>query len=399
METITAPAPAATEAQAPQSTQVVEQTQVQTQTPSPEAPEGVQVDRGARLAEITELIAKKPETKLNDADLAIYEEGQTGKLKPAEKKEEVKVEKPEIKADDPIQKAMKDLGAKTPDEIPSKISELRKALSGKDAQAVAALTKEIEGYKAKEQAFTGTTRFIEDLKAGKPGALEYLQKELGVKLPSTTQSDKPFTEEDDILVGGALSRQWQREQDLLKKFEGLESKLTEGEKRTQQQQTEARAKSQIVDEILSVAELIPQLKSLPNLRNRIIDFQAGKEDQDLQTIADLSDMVISANKDKGLVLDLETAFYAHKGRNMAAEIAAAEERGRKEAYNHKPNKSLSSVANEETQPETFTNSQYEAMGLPYGNPNRIEIPDKWYTKGDLDPSKMPAEARKVFGYE
>ncbi len=392
--TIEAPAPAATEAPAPQSTEVVQPAVVETAKPETAAPT---IDRGARLAEINQRVADKPYDKLSDEDLALYMEGQEGKLKPSEKKEE-QAEKPEVKVtEDAMAQTLKKVGAKSIEELPAKVEGLLKQISGKDAQTVAKLTREIEYLRKQETSFKGNTKFIADLKAQDPKALEYLQKEFGVKLPSAqVQSEKPFTEEDDLLVGGALSRQYAREQALEQKFEQLQSKLTEGERRIQQEQTQQKAKSQVVEEIQSVAELIPELKALPNLRNRIIDFQAGKDDPELQVISDLSEMVVSAYNEKGLTLDLETAFHLNRSKNMDAMLEAAKEAGRKEAYNHKPNRSLSAVAQEDTQPETFTQAQYEEMGKPGGF---NLIPDKWYTDGSLDKSKMPRDAWKYFGFE
>lgn len=400
METTVA-APVATEA-APTVTQPVEvQAQPQTQTEAPKpAAEGVQVDRGQRLAEITEMIAKDPEKKLDDADLDIYMEGQSGKLKPKES-EPVKVETKEkviAPAEDAMTQTLKRVGAKSVDELPAKIDGLLKQISGKDAQAVATLTRELDGFKAKENIFNGASQLIADLKSGNPKAIAYLQKELGVTLPSgSSPTDKPFTEEADLLTDGALSRAWEREKALEQKLNQFESKLTEGEKRVQAEQTQQRAKSQVVDEALAVAQFLPELKDLPNLRNRILEFQAGKDDPGLAPLAEVFDFVVQQHKDKGLVLDPETAFFTLRGKNMDAMIAAAEEKGRKEAYNYKPNKSMSQVATEDPQPQTFTKSQYENMGLPYGHRDKVEIPDQWYTNGRLDQSKIPRDAWSYLG--
>ncbi len=405
METVAEAAPVAIEA-APvvesQPAEVQAQPQAQSEAPKPVA-EGATIDRGVALAEIQARIKADPDTKLNDSDLEIYEEGLNGKLKPTDKPkvEEVK-DKVVAPAEDAVAKILKDVGAKSIEEVPQKIADLRKALSGKDAQAVASLTKEIEGYKAKEQAFNGATKLFADAKAGVPAALSYLQKELGIKLPSgSPPSGKPFTEEADLLTDGALSRAWEREQALEQKLNQFESKLTEGEKRVQQEQLQQRTESQVVDEALAVSQLFPELKELPNLRNRIIDFQKGKDDPGLAPLAEVFDYVVQQNKEKGLMLDPETAFYAIRGKNMDALLAAEREAGRKEAYNHKPNKSLSSVTTEDPQtPNNITDEQLEKMGMPGG----FElIPKEWYSNNDpvngrLVKSQMPPKAWPHFGF-
>jgi hypothetical protein len=393
METVAeAPVQAQTEAPAPQSTPVEAQTQVQTEAPNQTPSDGATVDRASRLTEINALIAADPDKKLNDEDLSIYMEGQEGKLKP---KVEESIEKPKVEApkeNDPIQKAMKDLGAKTPEELSDKIAGLRKELSGKTSQDVARLSKEVEGFKSREAAFTGATKFIEDLKAGKPGAFEYLQKELGVQLPKAQDDKKPFTDEADLLTDGALSRQWEENKALREKMEGLERVFGEGQKAKEAEALQQRSAAQIVEEALTVAALMPDFKDLPNLRGRIVAFQQGADDPGLAPLSEVFDYVIGASK-KGLSLDPETAFYAIKGKNMAAEIAAAEERGRKQAYNHKKNPSLSSIAAEDTQTKEYT-----AQDMANWEKDFNTIPKEFFDKNmDLDVNRIPEKYRKVFG--
>lgn len=394
--TLEAPAPSTTEApEAPQSTEVVAQPSIPVEAPKPAA-EGVQIDRGQRLAEINKMVADKPDEKLSDADLEIFMEGQDGKLKPKETEavEKSKVETKEkavAPAEDAVAKALKEVGAKTVEELPAKIQELRKALSGKDAQAVAQVTKERDTARTDLQA---ANKLISDLQAGKPEALKFLTEKLGIKLPDgKPQPAQPFTKEDDDLVGGALSRAFEQTQALRSRLEQIEAKAQEGEQTRQQEQVQSKAKSQVVDEALAVAHLIPELKALPNLRNRIIDFQAGKDDPELSTLSEVFDYVVNAHAEKGLMLDPETAFYVMRGKNMDAALAAAEEKGRKEAYNHKPNKSMSNVSTEEQSQQTYTDEQVKSW-----DHDASKIPNEFFDKDmNLDKKKIPQKYWPKFG--
>lgn len=411
METATIEAPsAATGSEAPnagssipQSPEVnAQEAQAQAQgTTQTAAAESPTVDREAELTRVNQYVKDNPEEKLNEADLKIFMDGQSGKLKPKtldgkidagkepQKKEEVKpADIPE-----PIAKAMKSIGAKTVEEIPEKIAGLIQQVHGKDAQAVSTLTKERDTLKTTADT---AARFLEDLKAGKPEAFDFLKRQ-GVMLPKEmAEPNEPFDPDVDAALGGVLSRQEAKMQKLLSRLEQFEGKAESEAQARIKQANDERSRSQVVDEALAGAQFIPELKDVPNLRNMIVDLmEYGKSDPALAPLNKLSEMITSAGE-KGHFYDLETAHYIDMGKNAKFLIEKAREEGRREAHTSKPNRSLSSVASEaqEQNIQQVTEAELDQMEGPGG---WRMIPEAWKNAdGSMNISKMPKNAAARF---
>jgi len=410
----TTQAPEAATAQPTETPETKPQTETTTTTKPKEKSEGGK-DVGER---IHRLLAKEKEPgfdKHSDEDLDFLEnEYYSGKNKPSkpvsaeadepdegektegdqpEDDQDQKEEKePKAKISKEIEDAMKEVGAKTPEELPGKIKELRKQLSGKDAQAVATLTKQIKA----EQAL------MEDVRKGVPEALDHLKKVYGLELVAAgtrpqqaqqqaqTQTEAlPFTPEDDALVGGALSRMYNLLQQSQKTVGGLQETFQQQQERVQKEAATTRAQADTIDEIWTVSQGIPGVKDIPNLRSLVNDWvKSGNEDPRL---APLSELFEIATKEG---VSLTVAAKLKKAEDAERLIAEAETRGREAAYKHKPNPSLSGITGGKGETTTYTEEQYQEMAQDHR-----KIPEDWFDDNDnLIESKIPRKARRFFGF-
>lgn len=366
-----------------------------------------------RLGEINARIEADPDTELSPEDQELYDAGVDGKLtaktraegeeKPGSEGVEGEKVSPEIEA------AMKEVGAKTVSEMVDKIKELRKAVSGRDAQAYAQLEarfKEVEAFRRSE------VQLYEDAKAGKPEALEFIEKHRGLKvvpagapaapvlgkdgksLPAAAApaaEEPPFTPEDDQLVGGALSKMHQYNQGLRAQMEQLHQKLNtalevvEADKAARAQASaEQTAKSQTVQEMLEVAQFHDELKALPELQGRLADFLQGKDDAQISPF--FTRLFEIAKQER---CSLKAAFYMERGRNADALIAKAREDGVRAAMGKPENKSLSPLPASET-PGAGQDTATESQLAAYEAGDTRALPESWFdANGDFIPAKVP----------
>jgi hypothetical protein len=78
-------------------------------------------------------------------------------------------------------------------------------------------------------------------------------------------------------------------------------------------------------------------------------------------------------------------------------VAEAEQRGRKSAYSHKPNPSLSGSQGgkgEGTNYKNLTDSQIDAMAEDW----KLMPPDWFDKEGNPDQTKIPKRAHRIFGF-
>jgi hypothetical protein len=142
----TAPAPA---------TAQVESVETVTETVISQ-PDGGEKQETSQIDNLVKKGEENPDYVYTDEELDLLEKTDFGeKTKLAEESEETDGDETEESEDEPkekkgpkvdpeIEEAMKEVGAKDPKELAEKIKDLRKALSGKDAQAVAKLNKNVE---------------------------------------------------------------------------------------------------------------------------------------------------------------------------------------------------------------------------------------------------------------
>lgn len=370
-----------------------------------------------------------PNVKFTDSELDILDEHYAGKLKPASKPANPKAEEvskpadedgedapeesetereapeetkaPEIPAE--IESLMKEVGAKSPKEILAKVKALKSLTGSKDAQAVAQLTKE------KSDLVSGAARLWGDVKAGNPEALAFVEKTFGFKAvpigqqapPAQAQAQpqgrsyidpKLFIDPESAEQANSVLKQRDQELDDLKsKFQMFDQERQQNRQITALQQ----AQGHVVDEMVEVAQGIDSLKSIPGLREAIKAWHEGKSDARMESFNELFGIVDEAAK-QGQSINLKQAQLIQRGRDAERLIAEAEERGRKAAYGHKPNPSLSGQqgGKGEANYQPLTDAQVEAMEADGGH--RL-MPDDWFdNNGKPDKTKIPKKAWRIF---
>lgn len=378
-------------------------------------------DKSVRLHEILAKIDKNPNETLSDADLEIYMEYDDGKGKlkpkapqPASKKEDKEDSEPESEATDTetekkapekkkddlelsphVTDAMKEVGAKTPEELTAKIKELRAKVSGKETETVTRLKQE------HDQKLTtlhqNETALWRDFVAGKPEAIAHVNAAYGIspsnpvaKAQPETQSEITIDPDVDALTGGLLSKLFDHNKALGKRLDEIGSGLESQKKQVQESGIRQTVAAKLVDDMIAVSANLESLKGIPDLRNRIIDRVVNrKADPALDAFNELFQIAEEHNT------DLPTAHLILQGRKLPMMIEAAKEQGRKEAYKHVPNRSLSGVVTEDATPQSITAEQIKRMET-----DPTAIPSEWFdAHGNLVQSKVPKKAWAAFGFE
>lgn len=362
-------------------------------------------EKAYRLKELIEITEKNPNKVLSAEDQAIYDEHVLDGLKPKDRPA-AKEEKPVEKAEKPVEKAekaevpehiaaaMKEVGAKTPEELTAKVKELRQVVSGKETEAVQRAKQ--EGEAKLRSAATAEAALWRDFVDGKPEALAYVAKAYGiqpkaqVQQPQESDISPDALAEADALTGGITSKVIAQNRALQDRLDRFEQQFTGHQKTIQEQGIRQTVSAQVVDEMVATAGEIPELAAIPGLRNVIIDRVVhGKQDPRLDTFNELFQIAQEAGT------DLRNALLIKRGRESALLIEKAREEGRKQAYEHKPNRSLSSIQTEDAEPQSITDAQ---LALMEKDPRAI--PDNWLDKnGNLDKARIPKKAWPAFGLE
>lgn len=304
---------------------------------------------------------------------------------------------------DPVLDAlMKEVGAKKPEEILAKVKSLRSALGGKDAQEVAKLSKQVQNEQALWQ----------DVAKGVPAAVAHAERVYGIKLagsapaapaqapnapakPAGQQGGRTYISEDAFIepesakMVNDILRQRDAEIDELR--ESAKS-FNEERERNRRDTAMSSAKMAVVDEMVTVAQRMDPLKAIPNLREAIAEwYDKGKPDSRLEVFNELFEI---AQKEG---CNLTAAATIKRGLEADRLVAEAEERGRKAAYGHKPNPSLSGSQggrNEQGNYSPLSNDQIEAMAEDH----RL-MPADWFDKDERPvKTKIPKKAWGLFGF-
>jgi hypothetical protein len=373
-------------------------------TEAPAQTEGsAKVSDSDRLKSLIE-ISKDPKKadSLSDSDLDFLEKHDFGAKPPKEdKKDEAEAEaetKEETGKPDPaLAEALKEVGAKDAKELADKIKGLKKQLTGKDAQTVTRLTKDLDTLSNRVK---NEMALFEDVRAGKPQAIAHLEKTYGLKLAQGSQSQAPAKSAEGLIPRDAfidpesadmVNGVVQRLQDKIDALEG-------GFKEQRAKETEATAKAEAmrgaVDEMVTVSGLkgMEEIAGIPNLRKAIEDWYGGKDNPRLEVFSEVLNLA-NERTNKGLPTDLEAAWAILYARGADLKIAKAKAEGRAEAYNQKPSKSLSGIQGKGHQEyKTHTDAQLKEM-----SEDLKLCPDDWFDKDDRpDPKKIPARAHKYF---
>jgi hypothetical protein len=368
------------------------------------------------LAQLLKKEKDDPNVKFSDAELDILDDHYAGKTKPANKTQEKPLakeledskdveesdeveeadseEETESKVDPDLEKALKEVGAKNAKELIEKIAGLKKLVGGRDAQAVAKVTKDLESFKQREAS---EMALWQDYNKGVPEAVAEMQRRLGNKLPQQNQKQDgeqaEYIDEENFIdpdSAKAVNSVIRRLNNKIQELEG-KTKSIEGERERYLTQTaETKAEMQIIDEMVKVSQGIEGLKGVPNLRDAIATFYKGESNPKLEVFNELFQIA----QEQGTTL--ETALLIKKGRDSDLLIQQAKQQGLKEAYNRKPNPSLSDIqtGDEGRTFKTITDQDLEAM-----EQDAKLMPPEWFDK-DENPikDKIPKRAWKFFGF-
>jgi hypothetical protein len=359
------------------------------------------VSDSERLKELVKK-SKDPEkaSSLTEDELDFLEKHDFGNKPPKEDKEPEEVpeeakEKPEPKAKvDPLADVLKELGAKDAKDILPKVKELRKQLTGRDAQTVTRLQKDLDtvmGRVRNEKALW------DDVRGGKPeavqNALAFVEKAYGIKLVPADQAqpvtltgdgliprDKFIDGESADLVNGVLSK-------LTSRLDAWEKKSqTEEQKRVETAATE-KATNDAIDEMVTLAgkKGLETLSQIPNLRQAIKEWYQGKDDPRFEVFS----QVMQLANERHVDLDMAWAYLRANGADL--EIAKAKQDGIRQAYEQKPSKTLSGMQGKgQSEYTNYTDAQFQEM-----TENPRKVPQEWFDDNDqLVKSRVPKRGHK-----
>jgi hypothetical protein len=363
--------------------------------------EGNATSDGQRLQELQEK-AKDKDYRFSDEDLKLMEKAENGEITEEDSPE------PEQPKSDPVQEALKEVGAKTPEELATKIKELKKFIGSRDAQAFKQLEAQHQELNKKAD---NHQKWIADLRAGRPEALEYLQKITnGQTLPQQPQSDSEAVFDEDEFISpeaGRKANQFigslkQQIQALQSKLDDVSTTSQEASKYYQKQSHEAQvnsARSEIKTELSAIALkpeyrefLLPKSGAIPELLDQ---YWKGDESQPvdprIQPIVEIFDI---AKSDYPHLLNegKYNEAFAKAAKVIAFEkmqnkLLGAEQRGRQSIQTAK--RSIVPSASGTKQESVYTTADVQAMVK-----GSKKIPDSWIDSyGNLDENKIPQSLR------
>jgi hypothetical protein len=293
-----------------------------------------------------------------------------------------------------MEAVLKEVGAKSLKDAAAKIKQLKALVGGKDAQAVARLTKEKDDLVKSGQALWSA------LAKGDQKAIAFAEKTFGVKFGGQGNSqteqksfsdrfidpDKFIDPESADLVESAFQRLNNEIKELKSKHSLVEEERDRHIKDTLHQQSVMS----IVDEMASIASKHPALKGMTGFRDAAKAVLNGKDDPRLEVFNELFDIAKEEN------CSLKAAYDIKRGRESDFLTATAKQEGLKLAYKQKPNPSLSGLTGGrgETAYQPVTPAQLEKWESDHST-----HPASWYDKDDnLVQSKVPRAAWKIFGF-
>ncbi len=328
-----------------------------------------------------------PETEFSNDELDVLDEYYEGRLKPKEpeakeapdpdpdkKSEETEKSSEE---DNSIEAVLKEVGAKSQEELLKKVKDLRKVVSGK-VKGSPEYKQLLNQSNDIIKRFKNEMALMEDVKGGVPEALTHLESTYGIKIQRPDDKAKATKDPDpdpdtgdeylDEVAGKKISGLEKQVMALTKELKSVQG----SHEKIQEKFAGERAEASIIDEMVNVAEQVPILKEIKNLRNAVKAWWSdGKDDPRLNGFQNLFDVA----NEKGV--DLMTAHLILAGKNSQLEIAKAKRQAKEEVYTQKPNRSLSDLQGRgvDNKP-SYTESQVEEMI------NTSTLPEEWFDKDD-----------------
>jgi hypothetical protein len=285
------------------------------------------------------------------------------------------------------------IGAKTMEEIPTKLGELLTKFN-----EVRGTAGEVGRLKQETEAMRN---FLNDFVAGKPEAISFAEKN-GLKQsqssarPQTDSRPQAGTQED---LGRFLDpdlAEYVRDtiEGMRTKFD---SELAEIKSKTagyDEQRDLESARTAIYSDFSAMAEKFDEIRpkniSMRQLWNEYLQGDQGSPvDPRIIPFLEISKIM----RDEG-VKSSETAYKLWAFERQGKKIIDAETRGRKSVLGHKPSGALSDLQGRTTgQTTTYSHADYEAMSK-----GKMEIPSSWMDPetGNIQLSKIPADLRDMF---
>jgi chromosome segregation ATPase len=298
------------------------------------------------------------------------------------------------------------VGAKTLEELPSKVESLHKEfqkLNGERGEVGRVLqeagVKTLAELRGEITGARNLHRAVEDARKGDPKALEFL----GLKPQQAQQQPQNGKVPDDILDEALYNRFTSEFQKLEQRNAELERKLAErfgdidrikdAEKETAMTAARKQAITELTSEFATLAAEAPHLwdPKAGNLHKAIQEYYDSEGDfhPGLKVFHELLTLV----QEKKLP-DLESALALWERKNRGSIIQQAKDDARRPFIGKPPTVGLSDQQQAHGGKfSEFTTKQLQNLGRP-GFP---KIPTEWVNEktGDLIPSKIPAYARPI----
>lgn len=314
---------------------------------------------------------------------------------------------------DNMMDAMKKVGAKDVTELPAKIQGLidnRDSSGGKLGSENVALKQTVTEYQTKE---TNQIKWLEDLKAGKPGAIDYLHNIVGYNptsksiTPSTENADIGNTDDFiDVELAGVVNSQNISSNKKIADLEKLVDSLVNHDKIRTNEAHEATARNAWSDDIVELVTQPENAKyygvSAKEARGLATNYyRKGNTDPIHPKFQKIHELIVFANTPGRPMPDLKTAhlIQQHESGQYAKALIAAQEEGQKQTtFKPTPNAALSdkqsrvgaNIPDPTISEDTITKIEQGNFDL---------IPDNWMSEdGTLIPSKIPERFHtRVFG--
>jgi hypothetical protein len=302
------------------------------------------------------------------------------------------------------------LGAKSMDELPSKLESLLKlkddlnGKQGKQDHDRRALETNVENLK---KSFDAQQRFIEDYMKGDKKALEFAKQKFGDKLKTPQSNLRPSSREDrsaarefDNFLDPDLAKWAKAQVEAVKReYDDKFEKINKETEYFRQKHNNELAREHIVGEMTSLAEKIPELRPQgASIRQLMKEYFASYDgdpvDPRLSPIFAVVDLMKETRQDGSLRYpDLETAYKVWAFNKFPGKIAEAQREGRKQLAGYSPTVGLSDQqGRNQGNYKQYSDADFELMAN-----GKMSIPDEWTDKGGtLQMNKVPKRLREIF---
>jgi hypothetical protein len=285
----------------------------------------------------------------------------------------------------------------------NELSPILEAFGVKDAKELPDAVKRVQ---ASNENLSRATRnqdlLFQDLRAGKPEAVAFFEKNFGGKFVPNGQAAQPAQQagqpaqaEAEISLPAEMFISDDAHKQANAAFAAIQSQIKEiksshlewkNEKENYSRaQAQAQAQAESTDTLVSISERMGDKFS----REEINAWIGGKENPKMAAYDELFDLA----KKHGS--DLEGAFLIRQGQKAAQAVIDAEKRGREQAYGQKTTPPLSAAqgkGNTTYAPITQADIQAYESG-------EKQMPDEWFDKGNKPvKEKIPASMHSWFGF-